>query len=68
LVEGIIIVALAFIITGLIVYLFWKSFLALYNAVPVSHNRHYESDYWDDAGDGSGVNYVVMPNGEVRID
>lgn len=25
-------------------------------------------DYWNDAGDGSGVNYVQMPDGSVRID
>jgi hypothetical protein len=32
------------------------------------NNIHRRDDYWNDAGDGSGVNYVVMPNGEVRID
>ena len=36
-------------------------------SMPVT-NRHRRDDYWNDAGNGSGVNYVVMPNGEVRID
>lgn len=30
--------------------------------------KHKPYDYWDDAGDGSGVNYVQMPDGSVRID
>lgn len=34
-------------------------------AKPMKHKSY---DYWDDAGDGSGVNYVQMPDGSVRID
>lgn len=30
--------------------------------------NHKPYDYWDDAGDGSGVNYVPMADGSVRID
>lgn len=38
------------------------------NSVKSRSNIHKSYDYWDDAGDGSGVNYVTMPNGDVRID
>lgn len=30
--------------------------------------KYNPDDYWDDAGNGSGVNYVQMPDGSVRID
>ena len=50
------------------------------NALPLQMSRQYKlpknvatrsynpDDYWNDAGDGSGVNYVQMPDGSVRID
>ena len=38
------------------------------NGVKVRGNVHKPYDYWDDAGNGSGVNYVQMPDGSVRID
>lgn len=30
--------------------------------------KYNPDDYWNDAGDGSGVDYVTMPDGSVRID
>lgn len=36
--------------------------------VRVRGNVHQPYDYWNDAGDGSGVNYVQMSDGSVRID
>lgn len=44
-----------------------KGAIKLYKFIPAE--RYYgNNDYWNDAGSGSGVNYVQMPNGEVRID
>lgn len=40
--------------------------VAVWNVLPESANV--ADDYWNDAGDGSGVNYVQMPDGSVRID
>ena len=64
-VTSFIILFFSFVITYFIVVIIWKSFMALYEAVPADCNT---DEYWNDAGDGSGVNYVQMPNGEVRID
>lgn len=44
----------------------YKMIKAVWNVLPDSMNT--ADDYWDDAGDGSGVNYVQMPDGSVRID
>lgn len=39
----------------------------VYDLVP-RMPKYNPDDYWNDAGDGSGVNYVQMPDGSVRID
>lgn len=67
--KDILIVVCSLIVTGLLVMLFIRSVKVMFQSiVEETTNRHYESDYWDDAGDGSGVNYVQMPDGSVRID
>ena len=67
--KDILIVVCSLILTGVFVMLFIKSVKAMFDSIiNEPTNRHYESDYWDDTGDGSGVNYVQMPDGSVRID
>jgi len=63
------IVFFTLIITYFIVSFFMKLLVkALREERPHKQRPYKEYDYWDDAGDGSGVNYVTTPDGEVRID
>ena len=67
--KDILIVVCSIILTALFVMFFVKSVKVMFQSIiEEPTNRHYESDYWDDTGDGSGVNYVQMPDGSVRID
>ena len=59
-------IVLAIIITWIIYAMLYKVFRAVFLAIPETSS--YEGEYWNDAGDGSGVNYVQMPDGSVRID
>ena len=61
------IVISSLVVTFFIMRIIWKAFVRLYKAVP-GEDYVRNRDYWNDAGDGSGVNYVQMPNGDVRID
>lgn len=61
---GILLVAL--VITFLIAKMFFSFVAFVYRNMPTPESA--EQKYWDDAGDGSGVNYVQMPDGGVRID
>lgn len=57
---------IAFIVFVYIAYHIISVFLKImsgFSSVVIDDNS-----YWDDAGDGSGVNYVQMPDGSVRID
>lgn len=68
--------AIIFVFIGIAIvfciYLFvdiFKNMVNTDNVFVVTENvAHKPYDYWDDAGDGSGVNYVPMPDGSVRID
>lgn len=64
--NGIAIIVFAIIITYFIAKICLKVLKAIYDAIPESSIS--DTDYWNDAGDGSGVNYVQMPDGSVRID
>ena len=65
-VEGMMIVLVALIITYFIARFFIK---LLVKALTGEHvHTHKEDDSWSDTGDGSGVNYVRMADGSVRID
>ena len=63
---GLIVFATAFAIVFWIMSQFYKLIKVVWNVLPDSLNT--TDDYWNDAGDGSGVNYVQMPDGSVRID
>ena len=61
---GILLVSL--VITFFIAKMFFSFIVFLYRHMLTPESA--EQKYWDDAGDGSGVNYVQMPDGGVRID
>lgn len=56
----------SFVIVFFMILQMYKIIKAVWNVLPDSMNT--TDDYWNDAGDGSGVNYVQMPDGSVRID
>ena len=63
---GMMIFIIAFSIVFAVMRQMYKGIKLIWNALPDSMNT--TNDYWNDAGDGSGVNYVQMPDGSVRID
>lgn len=64
--ESVAILLIAIIITLFIAKVFIKMVAFIFKDMLVVEVS--DEDYWNDAGDGSGVNYVQMEDGSVRID
>lgn len=64
--ESVAILIVALVITFFITKMFFNFMFFLFKNLPMPTDNN--GDYWDDAGDGSGVNYVQMKDGSVRID
>lgn len=64
--QSVAILGVAIVVTYFIAKLVVKSTISIYKSLP--NIEQPTEDYWDDAGDGSGVNYVPMSDGSVRID